>query len=486
MKCCAAPGGLYLLGAAWNKKEVTFVDTPEITIREVLDLVGATTKGRISGKGEVEMLCPLYTAKPHYLEVNLERGFRCWKMCSGCPVEGRGGAVNLYRLFHPEISSFSEAVKAIREKKPGCLCTATKGKPHPTIQPPRDLRAVAKERDKTYRALMSLLTLSDKHKENLRKRGLDEKAISQFRSIPACGLVTIPQLLQKEGCQLEGVPLLGKVQGTWTLCTKRGATGFYIPYYDENGLISQLQIRYDVTADSDKDFRYRWASSAGYKEGCGAMNIPFWGSAPYSGGKVYLTEGGLKAIVANNISGRYFVAIPGVTCFDAVRQIFSRFKGKTIVDCFDMDGKIRPDEKIITEDERHIRVANKQGEVRVINASVYNALQRIRKISQEFDVTIEDCFWDDEKGIDDFLLAERIRGNLNAAQDAANDEEFLDDSTVNCSVPIIPPIPIGKRNDKPQEQFSHTPIIPVIPTGMSNGKEAAAVHIVPYMSVGKG
>ena len=452
------------------------MESTEITIREVLDLVGATTKGRISGKGEVEMLCPLYTAKPHYLEVNLERGFRCWKMCSGCPVEGKGGAVNLYRLFHPEISSFSEATKAIREKKPGFY---PKKKSFAVTPPRQDLRAAAQERDKTYRTLLSLLTLSEQHRKNLQKRGLDEKSIAQFKSIPVCGLVTIPQLLKKKGCQLEGVPVFGKIQGTWTLCTKRGATGFYIPYYDEEGLISQLQIRYDVTEnESDKDLRYRWASSAGYQEGCGAMNIPFWGKSPYTGGKIYLTEGGLKAIVASNISQKYFVAIPGVTCFDAVKQIFSRFKGKTIVDCFDMDGKIRPDETIVTEDDRQIRVANTKGEIRIIKTSVYNALQRIRKIAQEFDVKIEDFFWDEGKGVDDYFLAERIRGKLSEVLE--DEEEFLDDSPKG-EMPIIPVVPAPIENKIPSShQHTNIPILLHVPAP-ENSKCETERRIIPYV-----
>lgn len=432
------------------------MDKDSVSIPEVLSIVGANTKGRVSGKGEIKVLCPLYSAKPHYLEVNLSNGFRCWKMCSGCPVNGKGGAVNLYRLFNPGLS-FSEAAKELADwKEPN---PERKKKPKPAHiltapqQPQKYLRAAAQERDKTYRAFLAKLTLSEEHRKNLLDRGLDEKAIEMFRSIPACGVVSIPKELLEEGCQLEGVPLFGRIRGVWSLCLKAQKTGFYIPYFDEAGRISQLQIRYDVNLDDDKDAknqRYRWASSAGYQNGTGAMNIPFWGCQPHVGDTVYLTEGGLKAIVASRISGKKFVAIPGVTCFEAVRQIFEKCKGCTVINGFDMDGKVLPDEEIISKDDSRIKLKAPNGNVREIKTSVYNALTKIAEIAKEMGVVYENFFWNpEEKGIDDYFLAERIRGHNLELPIVPEDE------TIPAAGPIVIPVPAAT--------LVNTPMIPVVP-----------------------
>ena len=62
---------------------------------------------------------------------------------------------------------------------------------------------------------------------------------------------------------------------------------------------------------------------------------------PANGKKVvYATEGGLKAAAAACLSGAWFVAIPGVNCFDAWRKLLVFLKEQDVqilVDAFDRD-----------------------------------------------------------------------------------------------------------------------------------------------------
>ena len=60
-------------------------------------------------------------------------------------------------------------------------------------EPKRDVREI----DNVYRALLSILTLSDEHKKNLRKRGLNDAAIQkhQYRSVPVTGVDNIVNTL---------------------------------------------------------------------------------------------------------------------------------------------------------------------------------------------------------------------------------------------------------------------------------------------------
>ena len=59
-----------------------------------------------------------------------------------------------------------------------------------------------------YRALLSILTLSDEHKKNLRKRGLNDAAIQkhQYRSVPVTGVDNIVKTLLSYNMDLKGVP----------------------------------------------------------------------------------------------------------------------------------------------------------------------------------------------------------------------------------------------------------------------------------------
>lgn len=444
------------------------IDAKSITLEEVMRLVKPNIK-KIRGTGEIQMMCPLNPKED--FDVNVHTGgFKCWHNCPDCPVGGKGNSVNLYRLFNPGLS-FGKAIKAIAENR------VAPEKPAQQIQfkIPKPIKnsdlAPIEVRDKTYRAFLSVLTLSKEHQAAFRKRGLTDKQIAEMgiRSIPVCGMTSIPKILLAHGCVLKGVPLFGMKYGKWQLGLAKGKRGCYIPYFDREGRIQQLQIRYDVieTGLSEKELkaeknnRYRWATSGFLANGCAASNVVYWGRAKQFEKEktVFITEGGVKAAVASYLSGQWFVGTASCSTREPFIEVIDWCKAnnKIPVDAYDMDGKILPDEKevplaafnqnkasypehIVKEMEagsNRILVRNKNGQYRVVNGHVLAFLKQFHEIAEERGLHLYTWYWDPKaKGIDDYLLEQTYRGgdltwsNSSAIQD--------DDDNMVCDIEEMP------------------------------------------------
>ena len=108
-------------------------------------------------------------------------------------------------------------------------------------------------------SMLSFLTLSDKHRENLLERGLSDERIERngYRSMPETPQAR--RLLAKlvgSSHDLLGIPGFYTRDAQWTVA---GPNGFLIPVRNQDGLIQGLKIRLD---DADKPGRkYRWLSS---------------------------------------------------------------------------------------------------------------------------------------------------------------------------------------------------------------------------------
>lgn len=412
----------------------------DISLQDVLDLVPYQVKKAAGQSGEMTVLCPLQPQSMIHLQVR-DGKFKCFHECAGCPVNGKGQSINLYRLYHPELS-FKEAVEAIAQKKTSVGVQIKKKAP---ILIPKETKtaqlAPIETRNEIYRLLLGMLPLEEKHRQDLLRRGMTEDQICEFgvKSLPTAGLTSIPQYLIEQGCNLKGVPLFGRKSGRWQLCLQGRQSGYFIPYYDRQGRIEQLQIRYDVNLQqgmSEQDIqtlknrRYRWASSNGYEDGAAARNIPFWGRIGLFKDSEFMcvTEGGLKASVASYISGDWFCAIPGVSCYDAFHQIckYAKRTGKTLIDAFDMDGKILDNEHEISINQapialitpeireelghsnRFLVMDEDKTYCRVVNRSVQNSLAKLYKCAEEEGVEMVARKWNPAfKGIDDYFCGQR-------------------------------------------------------------------------------
>ena len=119
------------------------------------------------------------------------------------------------------------------------------------------------------------------------------------------GHTAIAKQLQDQGCYLAGVPGFFRTEdGNWALTGL--PRGILIPVRNVCGQIQGLQLRKDNSVKR----KFRWVSSMGEKDGCGAE---CWthlaGPATET---LILTEGPMKADVIHALTGFSVLAVPGV------------------------------------------------------------------------------------------------------------------------------------------------------------------------------
>lgn len=338
---------------------------------------------------QASFVCPmcerLQQRKGYSLSVNFQKDTficpKCWN---------KGGATSLYSLvrfgekYQKGTSRAKEIISAMRAEINGKLSyTAVTGNyiPH---TPQADI-APDEKLDRVYRTLFSLprLALSDKHRENLRKRGLSDAAIdfAGFRTMPATFsgklsagikelIKTLPVPLSEQQVAVggiivwdlqdrgindfTGVPGFFKLGGFWIMYT---TPGIMIPTKNEKGQIVSVQVRRD-----SGDIRYMTLSNkslpchvqSGISRAHVVGNFDFHNvanlRAPFA---VLLTEGPLKADVIAHLWNRYredsmrilpdniiIVAIQGVkntACLDPILAWLRSINVHTIYNALDMD-----------------------------------------------------------------------------------------------------------------------------------------------------
>ena len=239
--------------------------------------------------------------------------------------------------------------------------------------------------DRTYRKFLSLCFLSDKHRENLKKRGLTDKQISHY------GFKTVPTHREQHrkilsnlilnDYTLKGVPgfFIDKF-GNWNFNLFRFAEGFLIPMVNAKGKCLGLQVRLD-NPPKDKG-KYIWLSSS-YKDSGVSSGSPYHITNAPKTDTLFLTEGGLKANIAHSLSGETFMAVAGVTQLKKMPQYLSEMKElgiKRIVDCFDSDC--------------------------AYNEQVEKARQKLMRIVISCGMSYSRLSWNENfKGIDDYMFA---------------------------------------------------------------------------------
>lgn len=189
--------------------------------------------------------------------------------------------------------------------------------------------------NKIYGRLLSLLKLNREDYENLIARGLTKEQIrkNNYKSMPRtyCECKNISNKLIELGFELKGVPgfFLDK-RNEWTMICKEG---FLIPIRDLENRIVSLQIR--LTKKEGK-LRYIYLSSSKYNEGSKAIASVHLVGESFE--KIYITEGPLKADIANFFSKDTFIALPGVNVVqDLAVEYLVKLGCKLAVITFDMD-----------------------------------------------------------------------------------------------------------------------------------------------------
>ena len=206
-----------------------------------------------------------------------------------------------------------------------------------TAQPAGNEPAAIEIRDKVYRRLLSKLTLSEKHHEDLLRRGLNEDQITSgmYKTVPAIGLHSLAyEAVYDSGAIKDlsthkywGIPGFVDIKDPNKISLRGRKNGYFVPVLNKDGLISGMQIRYDNlpenASDKEKELykKYSWYSSSEKDSGCGVTgceNIHFAGDWKSNVETINLTEGVLKADIASALSGKPFLGLVGV---NNIRQL---------------------------------------------------------------------------------------------------------------------------------------------------------------------
>jgi len=352
------------------------------SIEQVAYLLQLQIKRRSSWQMDVN--CPFCLGKGGkrdchgHMNINLEKNvFRC-NRCNA-----QGGMLDLYGMYYG--MGRKDAYVNIIEQLELCSPRQIPAKKPCDIVPRMENmeKLPLEEINKTYTELINLLTLSSVHKENLLKRGLSSEEIerAQYRTTPVVGLKRIISALLEKGCKIAGVPgFYIDCDGEWTIDIR--GNGIMIPIRDDVGNIQGIQVRKDKG-----EKKYYWFTSIKKIYGSSAEScMHFVNMNLLKNNEIFLTEGGLKADIASNLSQRAFMAIPGSSCYKLIEQNIEllRWYGvKVIVNAMDMD--------------------------RYTNDAVRKNVEKIKKIIEDNGFKLINLKWNERfKGIDDYLLSKKI------------------------------------------------------------------------------
>ncbi len=301
---------------------------------DILRLLGI---GFPSGQAEVRVTCPKCSRgdgkKKFYFNVRLGCGH-----CYSCGFEA--GATDFYAASTQ--TSHEEAVREIRSRMGNPNERGTEQAPVTMNSAVATRAEIADEkvRGNTYRNFLNTLILSERHKNALSERGLPETAIRKhgYKSYPILLRTAsdcVERLLER-GCVLDGVPGFYRKDNQYKLAHM--PEGYLIPICGLSGDIRGMQLRVQVPKAPDYT-KYFTFSSARYPNGTPSRAfLHFVGSTTDE--TVWITEGALKANIANEISGVSVLAVPGVSSLSFVPETLKTLKSRgvrSVVVAYDMD-----------------------------------------------------------------------------------------------------------------------------------------------------
>lgn len=299
---------------------------------DIIPLLGIERPAR--GQLSYYVACPCCDDKPHkrHLNINLVKDvFRCPR----CNVSG--GVLDLYSLYTG--ISRNKAYKAIMERSAPISGYKPEQRNIPNNLEAENIRECpitdVDTRHETYSALLSMLSLSQDHKQKLLSRGFTEHEVEElgYKTTPYMGMSAIANKLHLKGMYLAGVPgFYRDKQDNWTFTQEK--RGILIPVRDIEGRIQGMQVRLD---DTDRR-KFRWVSSSERKDGCRAEGWTHL-AGPVKD-NIIITEGPMKADVIHALTGETVLSVPGVNSLSHLQKTLERMqeKGlKRVKTAFDMD-----------------------------------------------------------------------------------------------------------------------------------------------------
>jgi hypothetical protein len=161
--------------------------------------------------------------------------------------------------------------------------------------------------------MLEMLTLSEKHANDLLKRGLSDTTIANnlYASVPSQWVAKGVSKELSSRFNLRGIPGFYYENGHWRL-NKTGG-GFFVPYRNVDGLISGLQVRRDIYLPGYS--RYLWLSSSKQPFGCSPKSLLHFVKPDLArkSGTIHITEGALKADCISDFKDCAAIAVAGVS-----------------------------------------------------------------------------------------------------------------------------------------------------------------------------
>lgn len=370
------------------------------TMSEVLKLNHIDFKDH---QTSIRVLCPFCSSK----KINKDLGIHLESEkfnCFCCGISGRG-ATEFHAYLHNITTkeAYADLMQQLGYSTESTDILPKKERTVTQTEPPLPQSEEADDniKNQTYSMLLSCLRLSKRHTQDLLERGFLQHEIDTlgYVTYPEAKdndytneYFTIPQKLIGQSCTLKGVPGFYKTKNknVWSLCRRKG--GILVPYRDFHNRITGIQLRKnnedllinEETGESES--KYIWLSSNNLKEGCKASSkvhfaTDFEWSKEHQAfqpilkkGIMVLTEGAMKADLTHMISGLPLMAVPGVSCAaDALKTNIPLLKEiglEKIIIAYDMD--------------------------KVMNINVSEALIKMKKLIEDFDIVVEELYWSTE------------------------------------------------------------------------------------------
>ena len=322
------------------------LDEYPFDILDVAALLRLTIRRKLADSVYVD--CPFCQKRTGKMNLNFQKNV--WR-CNRC---GEGG--HMFELYAKMRGiPVAEAKLEIADALGGGMPVEMRDLP---AAPPREKKkaveqsplAAPEEVDRTMRALMEMLSLTERHRKHLHeKRGLTDEQIRYLglKSTASYKLRhTIPQKLMAQGFKVAGVPgFYMDKNGKWTVNFTTWTAGILIPVHGVNGLLLGAQIRLDVPFKDDPEdpedegTKYIWFSTSTKHTGASPGSPVNFIGDPHTR-TVYVTEGALKAGIAHCLMNRTFLSIQGANNLGGLEEALALLRQngtELIVEAHDMD-----------------------------------------------------------------------------------------------------------------------------------------------------
>ena len=250
------------------------------------------------------------------------------------------------------------------------LATLTEELPKRPVRALRDADmtpvAALRDRHDAYDTALMTWGLSLLHDTALRERGLTSRTIRQ------AGFATLVPGRAPATPTAPHIPGFFRQNGQWGA---RGPAGLAIPVRDLVGRIQAIHIR----ADDVSHGKYRWFSSPGMPDGA-ASGAPVHVARGVNDA-LWITEGPLKAIVAQQFLRHTVLGVAGITAWHTVPGIVRVIAPQRVILAFDQD----PDPATAT--------------------AVAQQSARLAALLTSAGHSVVQAVWEGPKGLDDALVA---------------------------------------------------------------------------------